>query len=219
MSKRTSLRRVGLVLGIVAMSALVAGASASWATEPTPFDNGRMHCADFNPSWTELEVDPPSTGEFSDGVLTVDIVLDHEVHAIDWSSNIGVDAVFMKGSETIGNLYNYDPEATSDTGLHNPVHESGPKAGEYYSINLVRFCYDVETSPSPSVSPTGTETSPSPGTTVSPTGVQTSPSVLGTKVVAETGSSVWQLFVAGLTMLLMGVAAFALSFRVRPGDR
>ena len=39
----------------------------------------------------------------------------------DWTSNIGVDAVFVKGGPVGGNLYVYDPEATADTGLHAPA--------------------------------------------------------------------------------------------------
>jgi hypothetical protein len=59
-----------------------------------------------------------------------------EARIVDWSSNISIDGVFVKGGPEGGNLYVYDPEATSDSGLGTP----GTGAG----ISHVEFCYDYE---------------------------------------------------------------------------
>jgi len=57
---------------------------------------------------------------------------------ITWSSNIGIDAVMVKGSD--GNLYIYDPpaEALGDSGLQPPLNNGGQQA----AISHVLFCYD-----------------------------------------------------------------------------
>ncbi|MBY5163313.1 hypothetical protein [Salsipaludibacter albus] len=58
----------------------------------------------------------------------------------DWSTNIGVDAVIVKGGPN-ANSYTYVPEATADTGLHAPVN---PSNGTFYGLSHVEFCYDLE---------------------------------------------------------------------------
>jgi hypothetical protein len=95
-------------------------------------------------TWIELKVDPnpEGTGPFSytDGTLSVSITNASEA-GFDWSSNIGVDAVFVKSGSTGHNLYLYDQagapntESTGDTGLIPP----GGNA-----ISHIAFCYDLE---------------------------------------------------------------------------
>ena len=85
-----------------------------------------------------------------------------------------------------GSLYTYDPEATSGTGLHAPLKETTPEEGDFYSINHALFCYDIEGSPTPSPSPTATETTtPSPSPTATET---TSPSPTPSPTETETSS-------------------------------
>ena len=115
--------------------------------EPIPVNEGNPTCDDFAPegeSWTQfkLEGDDLADGTYSDG--TLEVTIDNFVNSssgtpgsFDWSSNIGVDAVFVKAGSDKHNLYLYDPEATSDTGL-------GPQAGQGNGISHISFCYDED---------------------------------------------------------------------------
>ncbi len=55
---------------------------------------------------------------------------------LTWESSLGIDAVFVKGGNVGGNLYNYDPEATGDSGLSTP--------NATHAISHIEFCYDYE---------------------------------------------------------------------------
>ena len=116
-----------------------------------PFQAGATHvdpvlaednptCADLGSNWTELKVEPVTSGVYSDGTLAVNLTVSGST--ISWTSNIGVDSVFVKGGPD-GNLYQYDPptEATSDSGLHSPIN---PNTGQPYGLSHVSFCYDIE---------------------------------------------------------------------------
>jgi hypothetical protein len=74
-------------------------------------------------------VQPVEDGTFSDGTLavTIDVTDTADGPVFDWTSNIGVDAVFVKGGPG-GLIYVYDPpaESTGDTGLRRPVAEARP---------------------------------------------------------------------------------------------
>ena len=219
---------IPLVVGIV-----VFGAFSAMAEHVTPtFQSGNPSCpAGLN----ELKVDPPADGDFEDddetpGPLEVTLTIDEGAKEFDWTSNIGVDIVIVKGGPN-ANVYTYSPESTGDTGLHAPLNDDG--SGDWYGLSHISFCYDVENtpSPSPSVSPTETETpggSPSPsvsptetetetpgtpGTTVSPTTVTTSPSVLGTKVLGNTGADVRNLIYLALALIAMGLLAYTVARR------
>ena len=212
--------RAGGLLAVLVLCLVVLGAGAALAdhVEPT-FHAGNPTCKDFNTSWTELKVEPVVDGNKTNGTLSVTVTVDEGAKTFDWTSNIGVDAVFVKGGDN-GNLYTYDPpaEAKSDTGLHAPLNDSTSQEGDFYGLSHISFCYDVESSPSPSpsetpsesptptVSPTATETTP--GASVLPTTVQTSPSVLGVKVIANTGAEIRNLILLALALILVGVVAF-----------
>jgi len=58
----------------------------------------------------------------------------------DWSATLGIDAVIVKGGNN-ANLYEYDPEETSDSGLHPPINSN---TGQPYGISHIEFCYDYE---------------------------------------------------------------------------
>lgn len=91
---------------------------------------------------TELKIDPGNvSGEYTDGTLTVNITV-YSTSAgqfVDWTSNIGVDSVVVKGGPS-ANRYTYNPEATADTGLHAPANASKKFAG----ISHISFCYDPD---------------------------------------------------------------------------
>lgn len=181
---------IPLVLGIVVFGAFNAAADH---VDPT-FAAGNPSCpAGLN----ELKVDPPADGQFSDnkdetpGPLVVTLTVDEGAKEFDWTSNIGVDVVIVKGGPN-ANVYTYSPESTGDTNLHAPLNEDG--SDDWYGLSHISFCYDVENtpSPSPSASPSETETpggSPSPSVSPSETetpGGSPSPSVSPTETETET---------------------------------
>ena len=174
---------IPLVLGMVLLGAFSAAADH---VTPT-FRSGNPSCpAGFN----ELKVEPVADGSYSDidetpGPLTVTLTVDETAKEIDWTSNIGVDVVIVKGGPN-ANIYTYNPESTGDSNLHAPENDNN---NGWYGLSHVSFCYEVEntSSPSPSVSPSETETpgtSPSPSVSPSETetpGTSPSPSVTPTE--------------------------------------
>ncbi|HEX5012602.1 MAG TPA: hypothetical protein VFV72_00485 [Candidatus Limnocylindrales bacterium] len=125
----------------VAMLAGTAGAVSAASVTPTPINDGNPTCSDFDSTWSQLKVDGGlGDGTFSDGTLTVTISNYQNSDSgnpgsFDWSSNIGVDAVFVKAGNDKHNLFVYDPESTGDTDL-------GPQAGQGNGISHISFCYD-----------------------------------------------------------------------------
>jgi len=221
----------GIVLAVIVIGSLTALASK---VDPI-YVAGNPTCPE---GLTALDIDGSGfhNGTQSDGTLTVTISnFDPQTTNFDWSSNIGVDEVIVKGGPN-ANVYQYDPDATSDTGLHTPFNQN---SGQNYGLSHVLFCYDSEATPTPtptsSVSPTPTPTetvspTPTPTETVSPTptptttetptvsptstttggagGASPSPSVsvLGEKL-GRTGADVLRL--ALLAVMLVGFGALS----------
>jgi hypothetical protein len=102
-------------------------------------------------------------GTFTDGTLivTIDVRDTADGQVFDWTSNIGVDVVIVKGGNA-SNVYTYDPESTGDTGLHAPENRSGNFAG----LSHISFCYDDGEEPTTT---TTTSTSTTSTTTASST--------------------------------------------------
>ena len=96
---------------------------------------------------TELKVEPVAAGQYTDGTLTVNITLVTLANGpgFNWTSNIGVDAVIAKGGPD-GNVYTYNPEATSDTNLHAPL-GAGPGGSQFFGLSHISFCYDEDDTP------------------------------------------------------------------------
>jgi LPXTG-motif cell wall-anchored protein len=187
MDERVNLRRravAGLITMLIGAACLLgasqsgAGANSTEESTSAPVEVGEnTTCADLAPegaTWIELKVEPVEDGTFSDGTLTVTIdVRDTAAGPVfDWTSNIGVDAVFVKGGPG-GLLYVYDPpaESTGDTGLHAPVN---PSNGKFFGLSHVSFCYDKDqatttTTETPTTSTTSTTVVPTTSTTASTT--------------------------------------------------
>ncbi|HUG64693.1 MAG TPA: hypothetical protein VMK83_05695 [Gaiellaceae bacterium] len=134
----------GAVVTAFTAVALVASSLAGAAKVAPEFSAGAANksCSNFQgagQTWIELKVDPNANGTFSDGTLTVTITNTQNDKTFDWSSNIGVDAVFVKAGNDGSYLYRYDPpsEETSDSGLTSP----GDSGNE---ISHISFCYDVD---------------------------------------------------------------------------
>lgn len=122
-----------------------------------------------NPSGTYDQDDPAVS-------VTPDVDTDFEVtitptagNTFSFSANLAVEAVFVKGGNEGGNLYEYDPAVFSDTGLQTP------SAQEISHISLCWTTAPGET-PTPTPSPTEEETaSPTPTPTESQEGEEETP--------------------------------------------
>ena len=198
-----------LAVGL-AMSALPAVANH---VEPETIRGNPTCSGMISDGIIELKVEPVADGTFSDGTLTVtiDVRDTADGSVFDWTSNIGVDAVFVKGGPN-GNLYVYDPEATADTGLHAPVN---PNNNQFYGLSHISFCYDKdETATPPTKPPTTPPTKPptesptKPPTTETPSMAPTTPAPVPTEVPAgATGGGGGSAGLVGL--VLAGAAAAA----------
>ena len=121
------------MVGVFAAFILIFSPTLAAATHITPeilVDN--PDCIFLNASFNELKVDPPTGGNHDDGVLFVTLTFPGGVpDSVDWTSNIGVDAVIVKGGPN-ANVYLY-AEEFFDTGLVTPP---------TFGISHVSFCYD-----------------------------------------------------------------------------
>lgn len=160
-------RRMAIVVAALTGAAglFVALPASAQSNDGVEVD-GNPRCTDLTggAGWTEFKHEPPVSGTFTDGTLTVDVVVSDspDGQVFSWESNIGVDAVIVKGGPS-ANVYFYDPEATSDSGLHAPATPSGKWAG----LSHISFCYDegdVPPSTSPSTPTTTPTTQPTPTT-------------------------------------------------------
>ncbi|MGH9236087.1 MAG: LPXTG cell wall anchor domain-containing protein [Acidimicrobiales bacterium] len=205
-----------------------AGANAGQDSSPSTVELGdNATCGDLAPegaTWIELKVDPVEDGTFTDGTLTVTIdVTDTDGGPVfSWTSNVGVDAVFVKGGPG-GLLYIYDPpaESTGDTGLHAPVN---PSNGKFYGLSHVSFCYDVDQATTSTTEATTTSTTeatttsttekPTTTTTEATTTTMLGASTSTTSIVPSPGGELPRtgngtgvlLTVAGIVLLLGGAA-------------
>lgn len=145
------------------------GAPSGNGVQPTVVA-GNPTCADLIPSTDfvfEFKLDPGADfdGPVSGGGLSGHLVVD--THSTDhgptfdftFTGGIGVAAVFVKGGDTGGNLYDYRPDGEdADTALHSPVNPSGSYAG----LSHISFCIIDFAQPSTALTLTG----PSDGTIV-----------------------------------------------------
>ncbi len=224
----------GVALASIAIAVVLFAAVSALAIHVDPvFTEGNPKCPDGT---TEFKIDGQgfSNGQKSSGPILITISnFNGQTATFDWTSNIGVDQVIVKGGDN-ANVYTYNPESTGDTGLHTPFNQN---SGQNYGLSHVSWCYDVEqttspspspSSPSPSVSPSESE-SPSPSPSVSPSETESpSPSVsvlptstasvLGKKL-SKTGSDIIRLALFALALIVLGAAAYAVSTRASRSDR
>lgn len=174
MKKKLSMIIVVLALGAFAGIAVaqvtgIAGPPSGDGVQPVWYDDnpqapapdgGNSNCAYFNPSWFELRVPSATDGTYTKGGLSVDVTFYDGTLGIytgqlmDWSSNTGVDAVFVKAGDE-GNLYTYIPEDNGDTQLHGPVN---PNNNQFIGVSHVSFCFDYEVTVTKTANTTFTRT-------------------------------------------------------------
>jgi LPXTG-motif cell wall-anchored protein len=194
---------------VILVGALPGGAGAAVerpSTHVSPTEvPGNARCPE---GLTEFKVEPVEDGTFSDDTLTVtiDVRDTAEGQVFDWTSNIGVDVVIVKGGPN-SNVYTYDPESTGDTGLHAPVVSSGKFAG----LSHVSFCYDTEQG---TTSTTAEETTSTTAEETSTTAVSPSTTTPGGEL-PRTGSTVSPMLGVGAALLIGGglLLAYARRFR------
>ncbi|MCZ6736710.1 MAG: hypothetical protein O7B77_01900 [Actinobacteria bacterium] len=166
-------------------------------------------------TWIEFKKDSgPADGVFGDGTLSV-TVTNSDTHQFDWSSNIGLDAVFVKAGNG-GFLYLYDPpgpEATADTDLIGSAKSA---------ISHISYCYDPEdtsTTSSTTEPPTTTTTikdeiSPTSIVSTTTTMVGTTTTIVGTTVSSTADTLPFTGFENGtaglLALVLVATGALAL---------
>ena len=200
----------------ILVGALPGGAGAAVERPSTHVDptevSGNVRCPE---GLTELKVEPVADGTFTDDTLTVtiDVRDTAEGQVFDWTSNIGVDVVIVKGGPN-SNVYTYDPESTGDTGLHAPEVPSGEFAG----LSHISFCYDEDqattsTTAEETTSTTAEETTSTTAEETSTTAV--SPSTTTPGELPRTGSTVSPMLAVGAALLIGGglLLAYARRFR------
>jgi hypothetical protein len=137
---------LGLLAGLGLVAALAVPVLGASVTPEFVDVTSNLECDAFEgegQTWTTLKVDPNPDGAgpfiYTDGTLSVTITNATGDKSFDWTSNIGVDAVYVKAGAGGSNLYRYDPPAESmgDTGLVSPG-----DAGN--GISHISFCYDAD---------------------------------------------------------------------------
>jgi uncharacterized repeat protein (TIGR01451 family) len=88
-------------------------------------------------------------GQVSSGGLTVTVTgYNSPTGFADWSSNLSIHGVYVKGGPSGGNLFSYPAGDTGDQDLHTPQKADGG----YYSLSHLAFCWnDVVTETAPDV--------------------------------------------------------------------
>ena len=139
-----SLVRTRMVPLLCAVLVLAASAGTAQAATVTPvFYPNNPACAsidqDFGETWSELRIDPanPGTTNFDNGQISGSITIDANDHYMSFTASPGLDAVIMKGGPD-AQVYVYDPDATSDTGLASP-----DNGGRPFGASHVSLCYNV----------------------------------------------------------------------------
>jgi LPXTG-motif cell wall-anchored protein len=220
--RRTAAGLVAMVAGAVLLvGALAGGAGAAverGSTHVTPTEvSGNAPCPE---GLNELKVEPVEDGTFADedGPLTVTLEItaftDDDPQVFNWTSNIGVDVVIVKGGNK-SNVYTYSPESTGDTGLHAPANPSGMFAG----LSHISFCYDVEQETTTTTEATTTTTEEETTTTAEETTTtaagETTTTVTVSGELPRTGSSSGPMVAIGAALLAGGAALVGFARRFR----
>ncbi len=140
-----------LAFGAIALLGAAMMPQISAAASVTPIVvSGNPSCKDLIDPATELPYvngfklpdEPPPSGEsttytYPGSSYSVTVTIDSNGVYFDWTSEIDVDAVIVKGSNS-ANVYVYSPAAAlGDTVLNPPVNASGDPA----AISHIEFCY------------------------------------------------------------------------------
>jgi uncharacterized repeat protein (TIGR01451 family) len=79
------------------------------------------------------------SGQVSSGDLTITVTgYNSPTGFADWSSNLPIQGVYVKGGPSGGNLFNYPAGDTGDQDLHTPRKATGG----YYALSHLAFCWN-----------------------------------------------------------------------------
>lgn len=137
---------------LIAVLALTLGGVAM-ATEPVPlpdFDPGDAadSCAQVGAyvyaykidGWDEGSKNGTYEATFDDGHFNNITILNSDGTYFDWSASPNpIGAVIVKGGDA-ANVFYYDPQASSDTGLYSPLNQGEQQA----EVSHVVFCWNPE---------------------------------------------------------------------------
>ncbi|MGH3019901.1 MAG: hypothetical protein ACRDNR_07050, partial [Gaiellaceae bacterium] len=132
----------GVLLGLGAVAFADHGNVTPVAYGDQEGEENNPSCAFLDPTWTELKVNEAPNGTYTDGTLEFTIE-GSDGKVFDWVSNIGVDAVIVKGGNRGSNVYFYAPERTSDENVRSPDNTQG----NVPAVSHVSVCYDAEEEP------------------------------------------------------------------------
>lgn len=133
------------IVGVVVLSLLAAlvpmfMSPANAASVPAVFFDGNRTCSSFGFE-NEVKLNgAPANGNYNitvDGVSGVFTISNQTGTSFDWSSTIGVDAIFVKAGSG-GFLYTYNPPAPSfgDTNLVSPPNNDNPQPAQISHLSI-----------------------------------------------------------------------------------
>jgi hypothetical protein len=98
---------------------------------------GNVTCEQFGYEFPSARVNYDDEADLFDADFPAGISVDTDGALVSWTSTFGIGAVIVKGGND-ANVYAYDPQRTSDSGLASPPNASGNPAG----VSNLTFCWD-----------------------------------------------------------------------------
>jgi LPXTG-motif cell wall-anchored protein len=215
-----------MAVGATTMVAGLAGPAGADHVDPILIEEtASQTCSDFaeefggGQTWLEVKLDPAEPGVHEievEGFGTITVTVDENTKVVDWESDFGIDAVYLKAGSAGSHLYVYAatadaPEAFGDTGL------TTPGEGDKNQISHISFCYDegeVTTTTSSTTSTTAQETtSTTAEETTSTTASAVSPTTTPPAELPRTGSTIGPMVGIGAVLLAGGAALIGFTRR------
>lgn len=155
-TRRTSILLILVVVMLAGASVVLAQGSASSPTSSTwgvtPYiiaganQGGNRTCAEVgtaffgNADYYEFSSERVNYNDGAFGAaFPAGLTVFTDGTSVNWSSTFGIGAVIVKGSND-ANVYVYDPQRKSDSGLASPPNASGGSAG----LSNITFCWNPE---------------------------------------------------------------------------
>ena len=133
-------------------AAMMPQTSAAASVTPTVV-NGNPSCTDLGYDFGyKPQPEPPPSGTYTYPGSSYTVTIDSNGVYFDWTSEIDVDAVIVKGGDN-ANVYAYSPASLGDTELSAPIN---PANSQPYAISHIEFCYTDLVPPQASLTVTKT---------------------------------------------------------------
>jgi hypothetical protein len=142
---------IALVVGMFAPAALAANVASSPVSSGgvTPYiidganEGGNRTCAEVgqaffgDPNYYQYSSDRINYNGTFDKAFPAGLTVNTDGTYVSFTSTFGIGAVIVKGSND-ANVYVYDPQSKSDSGLASPPNASGNPAG----LSNITFCWN-----------------------------------------------------------------------------